>query len=151
MANEIRTKLDAAAAATITLASLASNSARQSTKITNTNARPGALIYFQVRTGATPVDGGTVELYLLKGDGTIAEDNYGASDAAITLDQAKLLGVIRVSATGNAFYRAAFDTGILGPLGSEFVLAVQNLSGFALHATAGDHALRHTLYVPEVQ
>lgn len=151
MANEIRTKFDASAAMTITLASLANDSSRQSDKITNTNKRQGTLINVKVTTGTGPTAGRLIEVYLLRSDATIPEDNFGASDAAITIDQGRLIGSIRVDATSDKTYRAVFDSGSIGPLGAEWCVALKNKTGVALNATPGNHEVRHNDYLPEAQ
>lgn len=51
MPNEIRTKRDPSASFTITLASLANGSARQSTMVTNTNDRPGMILQMVLQSG----------------------------------------------------------------------------------------------------
>lgn len=152
MANEIRTKLDTAAAFTQTLASLTNTSARQTTLITNSTNRPAALIYYRIQSGATgPTAGSIYELFLLRNDGTVADDNAGASDAAITIENAPLLGTMVLTTTVNKNFFGIFDTAALGPLGSSFGIAVRNSSGQTLNATEGNHLKRYTLYLPEVQ
>lgn len=152
MANEIQLKTDTAAAFTQTLASLTNTSARQTTMVTNTNKRPGALIYYVIRAGGTgPTAGSTYEFFLLRSDGTVSDDNAGASDAAITIENAPLLGTMVLTTTINGRFYGVFDTAALGPLGTSFGIAVRNNSGQTLNATEGDHVKRYTLYLPEVQ
>lgn len=157
-AEEIRTKLDAEADFTITLASLAGvspNNARQSTMVANTNARPAALVYLRIRSGATaPTAGSIYEIYLLRGDGNATPyrtDGAGAADAAITIENAALLGTIVVTNTTNKDFFGEFDTAPLGPLGTEWGIAVKNVSGQSLNATEANHLKRFVTYVPEVQ
>lgn len=152
-ASEIRAALDARATFTITLASLADGSARQSDIITNTNERPAAIVYLDIESGGTaPTAGALYEVYLLRGDGTGANtDGAGASDAAITIENAQLLGTIVVTATANKQFRAEFDTWPLGPLGLKWGIAVKNSSGQALNATEANHVKAYTYYVPEAQ
>lgn len=152
MANEIRTKDIARASFTITLASLANGSARQSTLVSNSNDYPAALVNVKITSGGVAPTVGTVyEIYLLRTDGTVADDNAGASDAAITIENSPLLGTIVVTAsTAKAFY-GVFDTAALGPLGPTWGIAVKNSTGQTLSATEGDHAYGYSYYVPEVQ
>lgn len=152
MANEIRTKDIASAGFTITLASLAAGSSRQSTLITNSNDYPAALVFMQISSGGVaPTAGKTYEIYLLRSDGTIADDAAGASDAAITIVNAPLLGTIVVTnATDTKFY-GVFDTAPLGPLGPTWGIAVKNNTDQALDATEGDHDKNYVYYVPEIQ
>lgn len=155
MPNEIRTKLDAEASFTITLASLASGSSRQSTMVTNTNNRPASLVYLRLQSGGVaPTNGAVYEVYLLRGDGNgtpYRTDGAGASDAAITIENAQLLGTIVVTNTTNKNFYGDFDTAPLGPLGFEWGIAVKNNSGQALNATEGNHLKRYTPYLPEIQ
>lgn len=155
MANEIRTKFDVTTGFTITLASLANGSARQSTMIDNTNNRPAMLVYLRIRSGAiAPTAGAIYEIYLLRGDAaapTYRTDGAGAVDAAITIENAQLLGTIVVTATINKDFFGDFDSAPLGPLGFEFGIAVKNNSGQALNATEGNHIKEFALYLPEIQ
>lgn len=152
MANEIRTKDIASAGFTITLASLATGSARQSTLVTNSNDYPAALVHLKITSGAVAPTAGTVyEVYLLRSDGTLADDAAGASDAAITIENAPMLGTIVVTATTAKAFYGVFDSAPLGPLGSSWGIAVKNSSGQALSATEGDHDYNYVYYVPEVQ
>lgn len=155
MPNEIRTKVDAEAAFTITLASLASGSARQSTIISNASSRPSALIYLRLQSGGVaPTAGAVYEVYLLRGDGNATPyrtDGAGAADAAITIENANMIGAIVVTATANKQFYGDFDTAPLGPLGDEWGIAIRNNSGQALNATEGNHIKRYATYLPEIQ
>jgi len=152
MANEIRTKDIARAGFTLTLASLANGSARQSTLVSNSNDYPAALVNVKITSGgAAPTAGTVYEVYLLRSDGTVADDNAGASDAAITIENAPLLGTIVVTATTAKAFFGVFDTSPLGPLGPTWGIAIKNSSGNALSSTEADHAYGYTYYVPEVQ
>jgi len=153
MANIILTKNVAVAAFTITLASLANGSARQSTIVDNsTTDYPAALIYLKIESnGSAPTAGAIYEIYLIRGDGTTRDDAAGASDAAITIENAPLLGTIVTTATINKNFYGIFDTSALGPLGPEWGIAVKNSSGQALNATEGNHYYKYGYYYPEVQ
>lgn len=153
MANAILTKNVAAAGFTITLASLASGSARQSTLLDNsTSDYPAALVHLKLKSnGSAPTAGAVYEVYLLRSDGAIADDAAGASDAAITIENAPLLGTIVVTATTNKLFYGVFDTSPYGPLGPTWGIAIKNSSGQALHATEGDMDYNYTYYYPEVQ
>lgn len=152
MANEIRTKDIASAAFTITLASLANGSGRQSTLISNSSDYPAAIVYLKITSGGSaPTAGNVYEVYLLRSDGTIADDGAGASDAAITIENAPLLGTIVVTANAAKAFYGVFDTSALGPLGPTWGIAVKNSSGQALSTTEGDHDYNYSYYVPEVQ
>lgn len=152
MANEIRTKPITAATFTLTLASLTNGSARQSTLVSNSSNYPAALIFLDIESGTTgPTAGAVYEVYLIRSDGTTADDAAGATDAAITIENAKLLGTIVVTNTANKHFYGVFDTAPLGPLGTSWGIAVKNASGQTLHATEGNHRKAYTYYVPEVQ
>jgi hypothetical protein len=152
MANEIRIKPIATATFTITLASLANAAARQSTMVSNSSNYPAALIHLDIESGTNAPTVGTVyEVYLLRSDGTTADDNAGASDAAITIENSRLLGTIVVTADANKHFYGVFDTAPLGPLGASWGIAIKNSSGQALHGTEGNHRKAYVYYVPEVQ
>jgi hypothetical protein len=152
MASEIRTKMIASAAFTITLDSLASGSARQSTLLSNSNNYPAANIYVCLQSGASaPVAGALYEVYLIRSDGTITDDGAGASDAAITIENSPLLGTIVVTASTNKSFYGVFDTSSFGPLGSTWGIAIKNGTSQALHASVSTNAVRYSYYVPEAQ
>lgn len=159
---EVVTKLDAEGTFLITLASLAAGAARQSAMVGQVASalaggpsRPAAMIYIQITSGpVAPTAATTYEVYLIRGDGNAAvyrSDGAGVGDAAITIENAQLLGTIVVTATANKAFFGDFDTSPLGILGQQFGIAVKNNSGQALHATPANHYARYTLYVPEVQ
>lgn len=154
MANEIRTKFDAVATFTITLASLASGSARQSSILTNANNRGAAVIYLKIRSGAGAPAAGTIyELYLIRDDGvtTLRTDNAGAADAAITIVNAQLIGTLVVTNNANTNFTGDFDTAPLGPLGPKWGIAVKNSTDQALDATEANHVKEFAYYLPEIQ
>jgi hypothetical protein len=153
MANQINTKNIAVAALTLTLASLANGSARQSTIVDNSSTDyPAALLYIRIKSSASgPTAGNVYEIYLLRGDATVRDDGAGASDAGITIENAPLLGTIIVTNTANKNFYGVFDTSALGPLGPEWGIAVKNNSGQALSATESDHYYKYGYYVPEIQ
>jgi hypothetical protein len=105
MANQINTKDIAVGTATITLASLANASARQSNILDNsTTEYPAALVQCIICSGAAaPTAGNIYEIYLLRGNAapasvTYLTDNAGTGDAAITIENAQMLGAIVVTA-----------------------------------------------------
>ena len=153
MANNILVAEQARATFTITLASLANGSARQSTMISNASpSYPAALVNLKITSGGVAPTAGTVyEVYLLRSDGTVADDAAGASDAAITIENASLLGTIVVTATTAKAFYGVFDTAPLGPLGISWGIAVKNSTGQALSSTEGDHVKGYTYYTAQVQ
>jgi hypothetical protein len=156
MASEIRSKTDAKAAFTITLASLAAAAGRQSTMINNSTLRPGAIVYVEIETNASaPTAGQTYDVYLLRGNdassSTYRTDGAGASDAAITIANAQRIGSIVVTASANTKFYGEFDTAVAGQLGPEWGIAVVNNTGQAANATAANHYAGYVAYVPEAQ
>lgn len=144
---------------TMTLASLAASAVgvgRQSTMIANSGNYPAAMVYLEIESNASAPTVGTVyEIYLLRGDdassSTYRTDAAGASDAGITIENAQLLGTIKVTATTNKKFYGEFDTKPLGPLGPEWGIAVVNNSGQALNATEGNHFKGYVPYYDEAQ
>lgn len=166
MASQIATQFPAAnlkTAFTITLASLATGNARQSTMVSNktsVNADgsgfPAAMVYLKIESGGSAPTAGTLyEVYLLRGDDPTSSnyrtDGAGASDAAITIENAQLLGTIVVTATTNKNFYGEFDTAPLGPLGPEWGIAIKNNTGQSLNATEGNHLKEFSYYIPEAQ
>lgn len=155
MANEISTKIIDKALFTITLASLADGTSRQSTMVANSGNYPAAIIALRITSGgAAPTSGTTYDIFLLRGDtgsSTYRTDGAGASDAAIVIENARLLGSIFVTADAAKNFYGEFDTSSLGPLGSEWGIAVRNNTGQTLSSTEGDHLKEYMYYIPEVQ
>lgn len=129
----------------ITLASLATSTAgvgRQSTLVDNTsNKYLSALVYIKVTVGTTPTINTPIYVYLLRYDNNaIGDDAVGASDAAITIKNAQLLGVLTCTATtSDVPYSGVFDTSPLGPLGPKWGIAIVHSTGVNLNSTEGNH------------
>jgi hypothetical protein len=137
----IKTGLNTAATATITLASLANGSGRASTAVDNTSGLYiSADIRVKVKTSGTSATG-YASVYLIRSeDGTNYDDAFGGSDAAYTPINALLLGTILTPAT--ATYVRVFDTAELGlSLPAKWSIGIVNSTGNALTATAGDHSV----------
>lgn len=152
MPNIINAEHEASVALTITLASLADGSARQSTLIDNTDKAQLVTVYFDITTGTSPTANRTIEFYLIKGDNpagsNIRTDNAGASDAGITIDVAKLADVVQTDGTSDKHYRGSFQ--IQNP-GVEWGIAVKNNTGVALNSTGGNHKLQYVEENVEIQ
>lgn len=116
---------------TITLASLANNTAATSSAIDNTtNKFLSALVQVKVKTGASGTSlTGSVSVYLVR-----------STDGGTTYDDtnATCLGVIPAIANATTYIRI-FSTEPYGPLGSHWKLAVTNYSGATLDSTGGNH------------
>lgn len=155
MANAILTKYTSAANMTITLASLANATARQSDMITNSSNYGSAKIYVEMTSGATgPTASSTYDIYLLRGNGAgtpYRTDNAGASDAAITIENAKCLGSIVLTNTANKMFYGDFDTKGQGSLGPEWGIAIRNSSGQTVNATGSNFEVSYVYEYPEVQ
>lgn len=129
-----------ATAITITLTSLSDNAARQSTEIDNTsNLYLDALVRIKTEGLAGSTD--TVNVYAYGQVGNdVRTDSAGATDAAITVRNARLIGVIQMNATtpvvsGPMSVASAFG----GALPPKWGIIVENNSGASLSSTAADH------------
>lgn len=163
MASSIPLQHIAKATLTMTLLSLAAGNARQSTMVANNSTPvagrgyPAAIVTVRIKSGAAaPTAGKVYEVYLLRGDdpasSTYRTDNAGASDAAITIENAQLLGTIIVTNSASKNFYGEFDTAALGPLGPEWGIAIKNATDQALSAGAeGDFLKGYVYYVPESQ
>lgn len=152
MAN-IKIEYGTSTAMTITLASLASGSARQSTAVDNTsNKFEDAMVVADIKL-ATGTPAGDQCLYFFafaSEDGTNYTDNAGGTDAAITLrvpSNLRPLGVTYVPTSGGLTYKSApmsVAAAFGGILPRKWGIVVYNQSGVALDATGGNHSVRYT-------
>lgn len=157
MPNEIKEKFGGTTALTITLASLANGSGRQSTIVANTTAKYADLIVYVKLTmsgSSAPNANAICEVYLIRGDQDATtehlDDAAGASDAAITPLNAQLIGTLRTkgSPATSDVLQGSFLVNRPGP---SWGIAIVNKSGQALHSTAGNHWVRYVGMNPEVQ
>lgn len=141
---------------------LAAAGARQSTMINNKasvgsdSGYPAALIYIKIKSGGVaPTVGKLYEIYLLRGDDPSASsyrtDGATASDAAITIENATLIGTIVVTGTAAKVFYGEFDTAPFGPLGPEWGIAIKNATDQALDTTESNHLKEFSYYIPEAQ
>lgn len=135
---------------------LAAGGARQSTMIANTNNYPAAIVTIKIKSGAAaPAAGKVYEVYLLRGDDTAAStyrtDGAAAADAAITIENAQLLGSIIVTNSAAKVFYGDFDTAFLGPLGPEWGIAIKNATDQAFDTTESNHLKGYVYYIPEAQ
>lgn len=153
----IRPAYAAAVTHTCSLASLASDTnliaGRQGTAIDNSaSALMDALVGGKVTTGTSPTASRVIEIWAFGSyDGTTYSAGAGATDANFSptgeKSQMRLLAVIDTDATSNHAYEwgpvsvAAAFGGIMPAKWGVFF--VQN-TGVALHATAGNHEVKHT-------
>lgn len=137
---------------TITLASLANNSARQCTAIDNsTNVFLDALVQLKLKTNAAgTATTGYVNVYAFGtvDGGTTYTENAGANDAGITLTvppNAVLIGRINCVANATTYYSSPMSVAAAfgGVLPEKWGIIVENKTGATLDATAGNHAVKY--------
>lgn len=150
---DIKTAFGASTNLTLTLASLASGSARESTSVDNTsNLFLDALISLDIKLATgTPASDKAIYVYAYGSeDGTNYTDNATGSDAAITLrspTNLKLIGVISTPDSGGLTYKShpmSMAAAFGGILPRRWGIVVENKTGLAFSSTEGDHAKRHT-------
>lgn len=157
MASATKIPLDAAATLTITLSSLATGAGRWSAAVTNTDERPGALVFVRIKSGAAaPAVNTSYDVYLLRRDKssspTYGTDGWAGSDAAATrITTTKWLGSVVVTADANTEFDGDFDTGVVGVLGEVWGILVVNNTGQTTSTTAGDHVVTYRYYYAEAQ
>jgi hypothetical protein len=133
----------APSAITISLGGLVNGSARQGTIVDNTTTGyPSIMVGASIKLGTSPTANTLILLYLIRDDGAasapIRTDGAGASDAAITLKNAEVIGSLSTGAspaTGDVLA----DLFPVDDPGPKFTVAVSNTSGVALDATNGNH------------
>ncbi len=152
MPNIILAEHGTATAMTITLASLASSTSgvgRQTTIISNVNNAQMIHIYVGITVGTTPTADTNIYVYLIKSDATLRSDSAGASDAAWTQVNARLLGVIRVpAATSDVQYQGEF---IIRNPGREWGIGIVHDTAVNLNSTEANSVVRFTIENQEIQ
>lgn len=137
-------------AMTCTLASLANNSARETTAIDNSsNLFQEALVAGKVKSGASGVSAtGVVNVYAYASadNGTNYTEGATGSDAAITLTSPtnlRLIGVINVVANATTYKWGPFPVSPAfgGILPEKWGLVFENKSAAALDSTGGNHSV----------
>lgn len=134
---------------TITIASLANNSARESTEVDNTtNLFLDALVSIKVRSAAASTSATGAVLVYAYGSvdgGTVHTENATGVDAAITLTSPtnlRLIGVINVVANSTTYYGGPFSVASAfgGTLPAYWGIVLENRSGATLDGTGGNHS-----------
>jgi hypothetical protein len=149
MASEIREKASAWASFTITLDALAAAAGRQATPVANSNLYQFARIKVKITSGdAAPVAGGTYDIYQIRSGSARRDDNAGAADAAITIENAPHIGALVVTATANKAFDRVFE-GLIP--GSALCVAAVNNTSQAIDNDVGDNDIEYQLYTPEAQ
>lgn len=140
-------------ALTISLASLASSSVgvgRQSTIVDNSTTKYDyALLNVLIKLGTSPTANKSVYIYLIQSDGTNRTDGAGASDAALTIKNASLIGIMTTGsspATGDNL-RKTFN---VEGLGKEWGIAIIHDTGVNLDSTGGNHVIGYAGFKWEV-
>lgn len=157
MANRIKDAIENVATFTLTLASLGIGAARQSTLVANaTPTFKGAQIFLNIMSGTAPTAGGTYDVYLIRSSENtspnVRTDNAGASDAAITVENARHIGSAVVTNTLNKVFTIDIDTRDLPlALGEEWGIIVENNTDQVLNATETNHDKEYRHVDPEIQ
>ncbi len=153
MANEIKDKFGSSTAFTITLASLADGSGRQSTIVDNSaNRYQDVLIYVRIKTQSGASGDSTVAVHLVRDDNNASNhrsDGAGASDAALTVVNAPLVGVVKVRSAGGV--QTEYGEFLIHRVGPKWGIAIVNNTGAALDSTGSNHWARYVGLNPEVQ
>lgn len=140
-------------AITITLASLASASARQSSVVDNSsNLFLDVLVYVaaKLQSGSPSSDKALYVYAYGSEDGTNYTDNATGSDAAITLrvpNNLRPIGVISAPDSGALTYKSnpmSLAAAFGGVIPRKWGIVVLNSTGITLSATGGDHAASYT-------
>lgn len=151
----------ASAAYTCTLASLANDATflvgRQSDALSNAaNLYLDELVAGKITAGTSPTAAKQIEVHAIGSldDTPTYPDTFGAADAGVTITSADIkqticapLAIIGTSNTSNRAYpfRPVGLRQIFGDaLPTAHALWVTHSTGVALHATAGNHVLKHT-------
>ena len=163
---DIKANYPAASDATITLASLASDTSllagRESSEVANTsNLYLDYLISGKITTGTTPTVSRVIEVWAIGSwDGTNWPDVFDGTDSAETITSAdiknsvcRLVASMVVSATSNVTYPfgpvslASLFGGVVPP---KFAFFVTHSTAVALNATAANHQIRIQPYYETV-
>jgi len=144
----ITSQFSNATAMTITLASLASSTAgvgRQSDFVDNAAGHREVLLFVRVRQGTSPTGNRGVYIHLLRDDGDASTpqrtDDAGADDAAITIGNAELVGVLQNGGSPSTGDDLVGSFLIHQP-GPKWAIAIVHDTGAALDGTGGNHVVR---------
>jgi hypothetical protein len=136
-------------ALTLTIASLANSSARQSTEVDNTtNLYMDVLLTVKVKSAAASTSAtGYVNVFAFGtvDNGTTRSEGAGASDAAITLaapSNLRFVGVISVVANSTTYVGGPFSVAAAfgGVMPAYWGIVLENKTGATLDSTAGNHS-----------
>jgi len=132
---------------TITVASLGSSTTgvgRQSTMVDNSaTAYPRVKVLTKIKLGTSPGANAAIFVYAIRGDGAgLRDDNAGASDAALTVKNAELLGSLSTGSSPSTGDVLTKEFDLVSP-GKEFGIAIFQNTGAALDSTAGNHTVEY--------
>ena len=157
MANEIKDKFASVTALTISLASLATSTSgvgRQSAIVDNTtNKYQDIELSVHIKQGTSPTANKSVQVYLIRdnNDSTpIRDDTAGASDAALTVLNAPLIGILANKsspATGDILE----GNFIISRPGPKWGIAIVHDTGVNLDSTGSNHVISFIGLNPEIQ
>ncbi len=168
MANEVHRKIlvgpsdNLFGAAWVNLDGLGDGDLAWGTPITGVGDCDMLEVFFQVKTGTSLTDGGTIDFYAGYGDDDSPEIRSGTGDIDTTsagtettaADVVRVLGTldpigsIIIDSTNNTEYSRRVK--IPSP-GDDVVLFVYNNTGAALNSTSSPHLVHYRGWVPEIQ
>lgn len=140
--------------ATITLSSLTNGSGRVSTLVDNSTVQaPKYKVGVKMKSGSVaPTAGATYDVYLVQFDATtsptIATDGAGVTDAALTVNSARPIGSLILTANTATTFQAWFT---VDDPGNFFAIAIVNSSGQTTDTTAGNHVVELYPLIPQAQ
>lgn len=148
---DIKTKYSSAASVTVSIASLADHTERQSDVIDNsTNLYLDAHVQLKVKTGSSVSGDKAVYVYAY---GTTDSSGLGYSGGASgsdstfsgTLENTRLIGVISTVSSGTSYESDIMSVaaGFGGTLPSKWGIIVENRSGSALDSTESNHVKKY--------
>lgn len=153
-ASEIKSLFGTITAMTITVAAMATSNGtvgQQSTLVDNTVTRYSKVkVSVKIKLGTSPTSNRCVYLYLIRGDGTLTDDNAGATNAALTVKNCTSLGCLQ---TGSAAATGDVLTGTfeINEPGRIWGIAIAHDTGVNLDGTGGNHLVEYYGINPEAQ
>jgi hypothetical protein len=139
----------ASATITVTVASLASGSARASAAVDNSsNLFDDALVTLKIKTNAAGTSAtGYCNIYAFASSnaGTYYSDGASGSDSAQTLTKnARLIGVMSTIANATTYQSGPYSIAqAFGSMPRNWGIIVENQSGAALDSTGGNHDVNY--------
>lgn len=121
----------------------------QSSMVANPLKKPSCLILISLVPAVAPTAGLIYEVFLIRSDAITRTDNAAATAGAISVQNARMIGALQVSATLGPF-TDVFDVAGLGPLTSEFGIILRNSTNQAL-GVVGSQKFRYNLYGSEIE